>query len=1062
LVCGNLAKLAAYADNSDIDFRGISDNEAITRAVSGIETRLSESRYHWIKSTFRRAVTLLGGLACVVAPASPAGAIDRHTYLPQCRLDIWTVRDGLPSRDINAIVQTPDGFIWLGTSAGLIRFDGNTFDTFNTKNTPGLTSNEITALGVDRDGTLWVGTNWGGFGTFDQSGFHRILPDITHWNVTFTFHQARDGSMWVGANGDNRLYHVVNGKLAQSFRLQDPVIAIEELPDGEIICGDQSNGVTRIVGDNKGIDYLRYSLPSSGLNDMLRTRDGALWLGSQHNGLYHLENGRLKFFTVKDGLASNVVRKVYEDRSGVLWIGTNNGISRWDGIRFVNFDKSAGLSDSEVRAICEDREGNLWVATGTNLNRFAPTKLNPFSLIHGMALANLNDHDGISSSAAGGVWCATDSGLWFVTPTSARLVPMPSGLPSDFIDGVIEGSDGLVWLIWRSQGSTGTIACIPWRSLLAGSRARLQVLHNSNLPVLSGVAVPGGLIGICQSNSGYQLVTFKGGKVVNQKPIDTGYIFTMNQDPTGAIWVGCEHGLMRIRGSEVSTVTSGMPAGAHVLGIDASNPKEIWVACDHGLGRIREGKWTAYGLGAGLPDKNDYQILHSGDSIWVGSNAGIFKIKIADFDSFDRGQIKQLPSKLYTAGDGLRSFPNLYTSAKTPDGRLWFTGPKGITMVDPKNMADNELAPPVSIESAVSDRTEIRGHGLTRVPPGTGTFQVRFTALTFAAPERVSFLYKLEGFDRFWVKPDGRRSATYTNLPPGRYRFIVKAANNDGVWNETGASVLFEIEPHYYQTAWFKALCVLALIGACALVFYLRSRQIMFRNRELERKVSDRTAELVEANELLQSMHVELASQNDQLQSTQAELEAQNDELTKTQTVLAAANAKLEALATTDGLTGLKNHRAFREQLNFEWERRGRTQGPLSVVLLDVDKFKQYNDTYGHPGGDEVLKKVARLLSEHARDTDFVARYGGEEFVVIAAETDLSGVISLAERLRRAIESAEWPLRAVTASFGVATATLATASASDLVAEADAALYRSKEGGRNRVTHAATPLAQAS
>jgi diguanylate cyclase (GGDEF)-like protein len=345
-----------------------------------------------------------------------------------------------------------------------------------------------------------------------------------------------------------------------------------------------------------------------------------------------------------------------------------------------------------------------------------------------------------------------------------------------------------------------------------------------------------------------------------------------------------------------------------------------------------------------------------------------------------------------------------------------------------------------------------------KIKPGAGNLRVHFAALTFVAPERVRFAYRLSGIDEGWNYTSDRVAA-YGNLPPGAYRFQVIACNNDGVWNNNGATITFEIAPHYYQTWWFRIL--MGLLGGSAIVgiFAIRTLQLRRRTVELEAKVDERTAELRDSNDQLEAAKSELeaafeelSDSNSQLEEIQAELESQNAELLETREILAKANERLEDLATTDGLTGLKNHRAFQDQLSIEWQQFQRSLHPLSIVLMDVDKFKQYNDTYGHPGGDEVLRRVAQLISENVREADFVARYGGEEFVVIAPNTGHDGAVQLAERIRTAIEQAEWPLRAVTASLGVSTATPVTESAAALVAEADAALYQSKEGGRNRVT----------
>jgi diguanylate cyclase (GGDEF)-like protein len=240
---------------------------------------------------------------------------------------------------------------------------------------------------------------------------------------------------------------------------------------------------------------------------------------------------------------------------------------------------------------------------------------------------------------------------------------------------------------------------------------------------------------------------------------------------------------------------------------------------------------------------------------------------------------------------------------------------------------------------------------------------------------------------------------------------------------------------------------------AVSAIMHIRARQMMAKNHELEQKVSERTTDLTDAYEHLYAMKVELEAQNEKLETMQSELETQNEDLVVTHETLAAANEKLSMLASTDGLTGLKNHRSFQDQLQREFERMNRSGSRTSLIMLDIDHFKQFNDNFGHPIGDDVLRNVATILMENVREYDYVARYGGEEMIIIVPDADSEMAISLAERLRNAIEVAPWTHRQVTASFGVSTADSPGTTPSHLINEADTALYASKKNGRNRVTH---------
>lgn len=1041
---------------------------------------------HRIHNRNRRLNALLLAIFCIaaVSPAGHAYGVDGRRPLSQLRLDTWSVRDGLPSRVITSIAQTPDGFIWLGTAAGLIRFDGVSFDTYNTQNTPSLTNNNITALTVARDGTLWVGMDWGGFGRFIDGRYIPCIPPDKHWSHVYCIVQDTDGSMWVGAWGDTPVRHVVGGKIIgyTDLKTTDPgVSALLPLGNGSVLCGMPWDTPRILKPDGKIVKIwtnINFNYPCNGI---IRARDGSIWYAVGRTGLYQIDGDKVRHFTVKNGLASNVVTAVYEDRYGQIWAGTSNGLSVWDGKSFQTFGKDDGLYDSVVGAILEDKEENVWVASGVGLNRFAATRLCPYTLTVGSNTATLAN-DALYPASSGGVWCVSNLGLWRLRTDSATRCVFVDKLASHF-EGVAQGPDGHLWL-WTDRGrETYTLWCLtpagknktsfdalerPYRP--GEFDCRQLTIHGA---IFCAVARPGCLIAIGRDKARY----IAPGQILRTISIPGKVEFAARQDPSGTIWVGDVGGLIRLRGERATVLDSGLPKDAHVLGIDATDPQCLWLATDHGLGRFQNGRSTMFGKAAGLPDDNLFEVMRDADGrLWIGSNYGIFTIRIRDIDDYAAGRRIRIPYESFQAADGIRSFPTVFSTAKSASGRLWFGGDKGVTMVNPRSTALNPIAPPVSIEAATVDGARLTVGGPNEIPPGSGLFFVRYAALSFAAPEKVLFRYKLEGLDKYWTDPTDRRVAMYPYLPPGHYRFVVIACNNDGIWNTQGQSISFVILPHYYQTAWFKLLCA-AIIGLLlAVIYWLRVRAIMLRNRQLEDKVAERTGQLQVSNNQLKTaqetlekqyglledrnhelevMHRELEEQNEELQAMQAELEEQNEELRAMQESLAEANAYLAALATTDGLTGLQNHRSFQEKLESEWERHRRYGSPLSLILLDIDEFKQYNDKFGHQAGDQVLKAIAELLRSEARDCDIVARYGGEEFVLILPETDRAGAVNLAERIRSSIAAKQWPLRSVTASFGVATADLGVKTGPDLFTLADSALFFSKEHGRNRAAHAA-------
>jgi len=1006
-----------------------------------------------------------------------AHALPASKRLDQCRLDTWGIRDGLPGYDITALTQTPDGFLWIGTTQGLLRFDGAGFTIFNNQNVKGLTNNTIRGLAVDLGGRLLVGTEWCGYGRLTDGAYQRANFPDDHWNATRYFHNSPDGSLWVGYQGYGYVLRERSGHV-------DKIVTSGLYPTGVVDTGAKGSVlVSMMYGGLFTVDNTNHAAPfhtvpaisATDFTGIARAGDGSIWCSTDTNGLYRIKGKVATHFDTSNGLCSNTVHCLFVDNAKRLWIGTNAGVACYDKVGFHHYGIADGLAADDVTAIGEDREGDLWVATGVYLNRFANTRLTAISI----GSRDLQEIGGLSPTADGNLYYAARSGLWSVPPrpdgVPKQLAPWPVKLATTGPDGKLYAAyqrAGRNWVIGRLDGGKWSEQAISFEPLK---------LMNLDGKVL--------VVGVHQ-----EIMEFGAQNRSLVYPVSQdSQFYDARIDRHDTLWIGCNQGLAYYRNGKGGVAQCGLPSGAHVLSVDTSDPQYLWLGTDKGIARVdgaaySEGtgdfnslKSTLYGVEAGVPSNDCLQLLRDdGGNIWVGGYFGIMSVSPDQFTAYDNHKIKSLSIRLFTAADGIHYYPIVAMPARTSDGKLWFQGTRGVTMIDPGNLDHNPLPPPLSIEEAGANGVALPTDGLTRVNPGAGTFTARYSGLSYVEPEKVKFRYKLEGFDDNWTAAGTRRSVNYTNLPPGRYTFLVTACNNDGIWNSRGASVTFELLPHFYQTAWFRVLIGVFLAVVLAAIVVFRTRRIEVHARQLEVKVDERTSELVHTNrqlttvqeelrtqnvqlqesqaevlaqnDELHSMQIELMAQNDQLQSVQAELEAQNQELVETQDFLADANSRLEGLATTDGLTGLFNHRTFHEQLDNEWSRAARYGTPLSLILLDVDRFKQFNDTFGHPAGDEVLRIVAKILKSSARQSDLIARYGGEEFVVIAPETDIARAAELAERLRAALEASEWQLRSVTGSFGVATVDASTSSPAALISHADTALYQSKNDGRNRVS----------
>ena len=1004
------------------------------------------------------------GVARAVPPDRPLG---------QCRLDTWGSKDGLPIRDINCVAQTPDGYLWLGTPVGLYRFDGVAFDRFDEGNVRGLTSGRITALNVDSSGTLWAGTERGGFGTIQGQVFHRLGDNNPHWNITNAIAFGENGVVWAGGNGDCKLYRLTGGSAKQCAGFRDVAMGILPLPDGGAIVAGQNIGLAHIDPDGAvKPEPLQKLLPTGRLTCITRTVDGAIWIGSERDGLFRAQGGKVTVFTTRDGLVSNSIHTVFEDHTSQLWVGTNNGVSRFSGgsglaapsiagdrnqggavPTFEGLTRADGLPDPNVRNIFVDREDNVWIAAGTKISRLTGTRLQPYTLKDGSSVATIME---VGPAADGGIWCATNRGVFRAHAGLTGTSEHQPEWPRTSLGGLCEGDDGSVWS-WAVDGTDRwTFQELDGPGLRAPGKPKSFLVPGVAFGRVVGMV--GGKFYLLHSTE-WCTVALNG--TVKKYKYDVGYAFSARTDRAGRIWFATVNGLFCLANDRITRLYGTAQKERAVIGFDVSDPDDIWFVTESHLGRISHGKTRLYGVGADLPAGHPFQVLADGaGGLWVGYDNGIYRLSISDLDLYDQGGIPQIPSRTFQASDGIRSFPHdSMRAVRTVDGTLWFSGSAGLTRLDPAHVAIDTAAPPLVIAVASIDGMLLPPGRISQVRPGKGELRVRYSALSFSAPEKIQFKTMLEGFDKTWVDAGSRRSATYNRLPPGHYRFLVTACNVDGIWGDHPAAVEFDLQPHVEDTLWFRAVSALLVIALIAYFFHRRAVRLIAHTHELEILVRGRTSELQNAYNELQTVKEELETQNGIMIATQVELEQQNRRLLEAQRDLGEANSRLFELATIDGLTGLKNHRAFHERIAEEWERRACTGGELSLVMMDIDHFKLLNDSFGHPAGDRVLQRVASLLTEHTRECDVVARYGGEELVVILPNTGMASALALAERLRSAIASDSWSDANVTASFGVSTATEAMSSWTDLIHDADAALYYSKQNGRNRVTHSQDPVA---
>jgi PAS domain S-box-containing protein len=778
----------------------------------------------------------------IMAGSRTAWALDPRKAITQYSHSAWQIEDGLPQNSINAIVQTRDSYLWLGTQEGLVRFDGVHFTVFDMKNTPGLIHNYVMALCEGNDGSLWIGT-FGGLARLKGGQFTAYTTEAGLSNhVVRSIHAGRDGSIWIGTGGGG-VNRFKDGTFtvyttAQGLSTNDVNVVYED-QQGILWVGTEGGGLNRFVSGQVTTFTTKDGLAGNSVSALRQISDGSLWIGTA-TGLSRFKDETFTTYTTKDGLSDNQVRAVLQDQHGILWIGTNGGLNRFKDGRFSVFAQRDGLSSNLVDTLYEDREGSLWIGTeGGGLNRLKDGKFLSYTKREGLSNERVRP---IYQSRDGSLWIGTEGGgLNRIKDGQITTYTTKDGLPANEVRAIYESSDGSLWV-----GTNGGLS--RWRGGRFTTYTTKDGLANNYVRAVwedqAGDLWIGTSGGLNRLTPGVLTTyTIKDGLINNVVRI-------LYQTKDGSLWIGTNGGLSRIKDGRLTPFTPKEAlSGIVILSFYEDSDGALWIGTGHGgLYRFKNGRFIAIRTTHGLYEDAAFHILEDAHgNVWMSGNKGLSRVSKRALDDVADGRSRSVTGVTYGIGDGMPSSECNTASPggwKTTDGKLWFPTIKGVVVIDPDRLTSNRLPPPVVIERIIINKAALDVSQDNRRPAGKGELEFHYTALSFLAPERVRFKYRLEGFDRDWIDVGTRRVAYYTNIPPGNYRFRVIACNNDDVWNHTGAAFEFYLRPAFYQTWWFYGLCVLALVVMSLGVYRIRVRQITAQQKKLVRLVNERTQEL--------------------------------------------------------------------------------------------------------------------------------------------------------------------------------------------------------------------------
>ncbi|GAB2505916.1 ligand-binding sensor domain-containing diguanylate cyclase [Lysobacter humi (ex Lee et al. 2017)] len=946
------------------------------------------------------ALLLVLGLGPVVARAA----------LTDDFLETWTTRDGLPHSTVNVVEQTRDGYLWLATWEGLVRYNGRDFRLFRRSEIPGLRDDSIRALHVGPHGDLWVGSGRGGLvrgrdghwtalapveglvtGLLEEPdgrlwvgttrhGVVRIEPDGRRTvidtarglpsNAVNSLARDRRGRVWVGSSQGLARIEGDRAVAVGTGLPKGSAMSLLFLPDGRLVVGTERGPY---VGDDDRFVSLHADMSRDAVIQIVRDPDGTLWFGTVGAGLARLQGGTLERLDVGQGLPNSRVLTLRRDREGSLWIGTNGGLVRLRAAPIRAYTRAHGLSDDFVRSVLPATDGRVWIGTAKGLDVFEPEAARARTVGVGTPLAGASVLSVAAAADGAGIWVGTfhDGAMRWHDGRIVESVGVDDGMPSSEVRVVHVDRAARLWL---------------------GTKLGVVLRDREGLRVF---ATADGLPG--------------------------DYVQALYEDRAGTIWVGTNAGAGTIASGRARTLDlRGAGDAQYVFGFaELPGVDGVWLATDRGLVRAtRDGQLAQVGIDRGLPFEKVFAIVPDGrGAVWITANGGIARLAQADLVAVAEGRLARLPARLFGHSDGMVS--SQANGGSNPsaglgaDGRVWVATAQGVARIAAGAVGRRLPAlPPILIEAFAVDGRAMPTTGEPVLPPGSDRLAFGFATPALVSAHRVRYRYRLEALDANWIDLGERREVQFTHLDPGRYVLELQAYVPGEAARASTQRFAFRIEPHWWQQRWVVALALLAVALVLGGAYATRMRRLRATERRLRALVDERTRAL------------------------------------QVQTRIA------EELARTDALTALANRRALDEALDVALANARARATPVCLLLVDIDHFKAVNDGHSHAVGDLALRAVAAILQAQSRQHDLAARWGGEEFALLLADCTRTQAQAVAERVRSAIESLDCdsfaPGLRLTASIGIACEP-GDGSVADLIARADAALYRAKREGRNRV-----------
>jgi signal transduction histidine kinase/ligand-binding sensor domain-containing protein len=776
-------------------------------------------------------------IVVILALGTRAWTADRLLEANQHAHLSWTLRSGTLKGYPKSLAQTADGYLWLGTDFGVVRFDGVQFVPWNPSDGL-LPATTIVKLLGTRDGSLWIGTVKG-LARWKDRVLTRF-PELEGRYVTALV-EGRDGAVWVGTNAG-----VTSGEAARlcTITASSTKCQTEESLGRFVISLYRDARDVLWVGSATGLwrwqpgERTQHRLPAlfPEITSIGEDGDGAIIVAANRE-IRRLHGQAFANLELPGAVRPLKATALWRDQTGGLWIGTQDqGLIHVRGERVDRFRHGDGLSGDFVNSIFEDAEGNIWVATLTGLDRFRP-----------IVVASMSTRQGLSADTVLSVLATRDSSVWLGTVAGLNRWKdgqvtrhaIPDAPPREGVASLFEDSVGRVWvssprgLVYFERGGSTAVKVAPKGYVYDMTEDRA-----GNLWV---------------SDQEHGLLRIRGGRHVETlawRTLGNGPARALATDPDDGLWLGFDDGIAHFADGRVRarySTAEGIAKGP-VRHLRFAADGSLWAATDDGLSRVQQGRPIVTLRAAnGLPcDGVRWSIEDNAGAVWIHTTCALVRVPRGDFDAFLADPRRVLRPTVYDSSDGVPAHPNVSsyrpTVTKATDGRIWFASYEGAAVIDPQRLPFNRVVPQVHIEQITADGNVRNPSTVSRLPPSVRDVRIDYTAASFTTPAKVRFRYRLEGRDREWVDAGNRRQAFYTDLAPGTYSFHVVAANNDGIWSERAAVWRVVVEPRLHQTTTFRAIAAAAILLAGWTLYRIRVTRLAAQmNVRFEERLAERT-----------------------------------------------------------------------------------------------------------------------------------------------------------------------------------------------------------------------------